>query len=519
MSTRVIASPKQRRGEITTSEDLERVFKYLCKAKPEPANIDTNPWEVKTFKGIIRGDKYQSSLKHDIEVEIKNKMQLADYLNISKNTLLTLIYEDFPNGSPTNAKTLANAKVAEYNKTMCHEHLKKHYENPITHDWGSGKSVDAMGQYLYAKYDQKDPALFTLEEFQTAKNDPSFWGANGKLKPSELSHLKCIMKFAALQIKDSPLNQDRFQFVEQDEWYSAGLKNIGGKKDDWLQASDKLGQGSELERYVGGIEEIDTLVMHRLGLECGGRISSQLLMGTKLPNGYLCQPFWDMNKLTMFEPKVDGSKTGGKVTRYFVPETMAFFKRYLEDSKILGAWFKRFPTESQNYQSYSSSLKFAGLRASIWNWKYRKEGQALAEGEKVASDGRIYKLVPVKNNQKGTMDYRKEWQFVGKMTTSHTTMKHSFVSLAGLHGFSLDNCSEQCGTDATTLKDWYHGTLDVGLQKVVMGEKIYVPWLDWIRTFVEPLYTNRYNELMRKGKATVDLQVIAQEEAAVAEVE
>jgi len=518
-STRVLASPKQRRGGITTDEDVERVFKHLRKAKPEPADTNTNPWEVKPFRGIIRGTKYQSSLQHDIEVDIKNKMQLADYLDISKNHLLTLIYEDFPNGSPTSAKTLADRKVAQYNLTLCHKYLQKHYENPVTHDWGSGKSVDSMGQYLYMKYGQKDPALFTLEEFQQAKADPAFWGANGKLKPSELSHLKCIMKFAALQIKDSPLNRDRFQFVEQDEWYSAGLKNIGGKKDDYLQASDKLGQGSELERFVQAIDEIDTLVLYRLGLEGGGRISSQLLMGTKLPNGYICQPFWTLNKLAMFEPKVEGSKTGGKVTRFFVPETMAFFKRYVDEKGILGSWFNRFSTENQNYQSYSNSLKFAGLRAGIWNWKYQKKGQALAEGEKATSEGRLYKLVPVKNNKKGAIEYRKQWQYEGKMTTSHTVMKHTFVSNAGLHGFSLDNCSEQCGTDATTLKDWYHGTLDVGLQKVVMGERDFLPWKDWIHDFVEPLFTNRYNELKKQGKESIDLRTAAQEEMAMSEVE
>lgn len=98
-------------------------------------------------------------------------------------------------------------------------------------------------------------------------------------------------------------------------------------------------------------------------------------------------------------------------------------------------------------------------------------------------------------------------------------MKHTFVSLAGLHGFSLDNCAEQCGTDPTTIRDFYHGTLGVGLQKVVTGVQTFVPWRDWIRDFVNPLYTKRYNELMSKGKATVDMSVVAREEAAMAGVE
>jgi len=512
MSSRQLASPKQRRGEITTDEDIRRVFSHLIRQNPNlPANPKTNPWKLKPFKGIIRGDKHQSSLQHNVEVAIRNGMQYADYLNIAKNTFLTLLYKDFPNGVPTRSKTLADSRVSEYQKTLCHQYLEKHYRNPKTGDWGNGRFVDSMGQNLYMMFGQKDPALFTLEEFQRAKNDPRFYDENGKLRPAPLSQIKCIMKFAALQIEDSPLSQRRFQFVEGDEWYSKGLKNIGGKKDDYLQ-------DFELKAFVEHINEVDTLVLHRLGLEGGGRISSQLLMGKTLPNGYRCQPLWDLGLISMSEPKVEGSKTGGKIKRYFVPETMAFFQRYINDFNIVGAWFNRFSSEEQNYMSFSTSIKMAGLRAGIWRWKFAK-GQALAEGEKTAPNGQIYKLETMCNNRTGKVTYRKRWQYEGKLTTSHTTMKHTFVSLAGLHGFSLDNCSEQCGTEPSTIRDYYHGTLGIDLQKVVMGERTFVPWRDWIRDFINPLYTNRYNELRSKGKATVDMSVLAKEEAAMAEIE
>ncbi len=511
MSNRTLASPKQRRGEITTDEDIRRLFSRLKKDKPTPADPKTNPWKLKPFKGIIRGNYHQSSLPHNVEVEIRNGMQYADYLNISKRAFLYLIYTDFKNGAPTSSKTLADAKVAEYQKTLCHQYLEKHYKNPVTEDWGSGKVVDAMGRNLYMMFGQKDPALFTLEMFQQAKNDPRFYDEQGKIKFAPLSQIRCIMQFAALQIEDSPLSQRHFQFLEGDEWDTTGKKKIGGKKDDYLQEQ-------ELKIYVENINEIDTLVLHRLGLEGGGRISSQLLMGTKLPNGYLCQAFWDLGAISMFEPKVEGSKTGGKVKRYFVPETMAFFKRYVEDTKIVGTWFNRYPSEQHNYQSYSSSLKLAGLRAGLWRFKFKKGGEQLAEGEKATPNGQVYRLKAVNNNKKGTQTWRKQWITEGKMTTTHTVMKHTFVSLAGLHGFSLDNCAEQCGTDPTTIRDFYHGTLGVGLQKVIMGERTVVPWRDWIRDFIDPLYTKRYNKLMNKGKAAVDMKMIVQEEAAMVEV-
>jgi hypothetical protein len=354
------------------------------------------------------------------------------------------------------------------------------------------------------KYGKRDPALFTLEDFQQAKTDQRFYDEQGDPKFSPLSQLRCIMQYAALQIADSPLNQRHFQFTDGDEWSTTGLKNIGGKKEDYLQEK-------ELEAYVKNINEIDTLVLHRLSFEGGGRISSQLLMGTTLPSGYRCQAVWESNKITMFEPKVEGSKTGGKVTRYFTPETMAFFKRYVDDRKIIGAWFKRFDSFEQNHEGFSVSLKLAGLRAGLWQYKIARKGQTLGEGEKLAPDGKIYRLKPISNNQKGSLDYRKQWLTEGKMTTSHTVGKHTFVSLAGLHGLSLDDCAEQCGTDPTTIRDFYHGTLGDKLRAVILGEKTFEPWKDWIHRFIEPLYTNRYNELIAKKQEPVNIQVATKE--------
>src|SRR3990170_3648763 len=142
MSSQQLASPKQRRGEVTTDEDIRRVFSHLTRQNPNlPANPKTNQWKLKPFKRIIRGDKNQSSLPHNVEVEIRNGMQYADYLNIAKNTFLALLYKDFPTGSPLSSMTLGDARVSEYQKTLCHQYLEKHYRNPVTGDWGSGKTV------------------------------------------------------------------------------------------------------------------------------------------------------------------------------------------------------------------------------------------------------------------------------------------------------------------------------------------------------------------------------------------
>ncbi len=505
LSNRQIASPKQRRGEITTDDDVRRVFSHLKK------DSVTGEWKLKPFKGIIRGEKCQSSLEHNKEVTIKNGMQYADYLNISKNTLLSII-KDFPDGATKGSKTLADSRVEEYEKTLCYQKLKEKYFNPVTRKWSQqGNNVNAMGRNLYMMFGQKDPALFTLEQFLQARNDPRFFDSQGKIKFAPLSQIRCIMQFAAMRLEDSPLSEKRFQFVDGDEWDTTGKKNIGGKKDDYLQEQ-------ELKAFVGGINEIDTLVLHRLGLEGGGRISSQLLMGKTLPTGYRCQAVWSQNKITMFEPKVEGSKTGGRVTRYFTPQTMAFFKRYVDDFNIMGAWFQRFPTDDSNYQSFSASIKVAGFRAGIWRFKKARKGDQLPEGEKLAPNNQVYRLKPINDTKKGTVTYHKQWLTEGKMTTSHTVMKHTFVSLAGLHGLSLDDCAEQCGTDPTTIRDFYHGTLGDKLRAAILGEVDYIPWKKWISDFVDPLYTKRYKELLSKGKVAFDAKMAVREAQIMAEI-
>ena len=137
--------------------------------------------------------------------------------------------------------------------------------------------------------------------------------------------------------------------------------------------------------YVKNIKEIDTLVLHRLGLEGFGRISSQLDMGKKLPDGYTCQAIWDLNAISMFEQKVAERAGGGKVKRRFVPETMAFFKRYVTDMDIKGRWFSRYPSEQHNYESFARSLRLAGLRAGIWRYKTAKERRTTRGRRKTCS--------------------------------------------------------------------------------------------------------------------------------------
>jgi hypothetical protein len=55
----------------------------------------------------------------------------------------------------------------------------------------------------------------------------------------------------------------------------------------------------------------------------------------------------------------------------------------------------------------------------------------------------VYTLKPFNNRSKATIEYFKAPVVEGKMTASHIVGKHTGVSIAGLHGWSLDNCADR----------------------------------------------------------------------------
>jgi hypothetical protein len=502
-----LASAKQRRGELKDPKIFEKIFERLEKVNGK--------WKVKPFQAIIRGNKHNSTLPHDVPVMIERLAQLADLFNIGVRSLDGIL-DEHPNGleDTIRKRGMADAHAAEYNITNCHRLLLKHYTKDGTRPpTDAFRQVDGLAQLLYLIFNRTDPALLTIDQFRQAKKDVRFFDETGEITYGNLSRIRCIIQFAAMELDGSPLKTSYFRFVKGDEWDMTGKKNIGGKKDDYLFEE-------QLKLYVQSINEIDTLVMDRLALEGGGRLSSNVLMGKSNVDGrgYDCQLLdAPVYACTMYEPKVKKSKTGGKVTRYFSPLTIAFFKRYIRDYGVVGGWFSR------TKDSYAASLKMAGYRAGLWRFKRAKAGEPLEPNEKTmastkASDGTMLVCVQKAINRSTSVKQQIYYRPVveGKLTTSHTVGKHTFVSLAGLHGFSLENCAQQCGTDAGTVAAWYHGTLGIDLQKVIMGVRQYVPWNEWIRDTIDPLYTERYNELRRQQHGGIDMQAIGQDEKTAA---
>jgi len=203
----------------------------------------------------------------------------------------------------------------------------------------------------------------------------------------------------------------------------------------------------EMKAVIENIQYPDTLVMFRQGIESGARISS--LLKTKYGDIN-----FENNQINMYEPK---RKT--YVLREFHPKTIQFIKQYCIDFGITGN--KRlYP---RNAQTYNQDLKQAGKKAGL-----------------------------------------------GFDLTSHTAMKHSFVSQASSHGVPLETVSEQSFTDPQTLREFYLGIDRTKIRRDLFGEGEHPePYHKWLER-LDPLYWKRYNEIkhnwlrvngMRKAEA------------------
>jgi len=67
--------------------------------------------------------------------------------------------------------------------------------------------------------------------------------------------------------------------------------------------------------------------------------------------------------------------------------------------------------------------------------------------------------------------------------------------LSSLHGFGLDDVSEQTGTDPDTLRKFYLGVGKKKLKAVILGKIDYIPWNDWVSKVLDPHWKTRYNQL------------------------
>jgi hypothetical protein len=195
---------------------------------------------------------------------------------------------------------------------------------------------------------------------------------------------------------------------------------------------------TELVDVINNIQYPDTLMMFDVGIQCGGRWSS--LQKIK-PQDISYQT----NMIVMKEPKVRQI-----LERVFIPETMDVIKQYIYDFNFKGDQ-RIFP---RRMDAINDDLTQAGKAAKI------------------------------------TFDL-----------TTHTAIKHTFVSLAANHGVSLEIVSKQTGTDPSTLMKFYAG---IGKQKIrheLLGEEYVRPTYHELMRKIQPVVMERYAQIKDRLKA------------------
>jgi hypothetical protein len=368
----------------------------------------------------------------------KRKAEAARALGRSRQTIDTWLGEKY-HVMPEKPKLVEPKFVQDYKETDCHQKVVQRYTDKATGKLKpQGELVDRMGLELYMMFGQKDPATLKIEHFRKALDDPQFLDPlTKKIQFNKLVALRAVMTFAGIDPDAYP------------EFSTKKTKRKPQKRGWYLEQE-------ELLRFIYGIQEIDTLVYARIGFEGGGRFSSTILTTTDKIK-------YDLNLIEMYEPKVEEP-----VERYFVPCTMDFIRQYCRDFNIVGKLFR------WDYQEMNRRLLRAGLKAGL----FRYTGEYVEKKVKIKGRWQTLKI-PLTE---------------GKKTTTHL-LKHTFVSLASLHGFGLDDVSEQTGTDPSTLKKHYLGVGKKKLKAVILGQVEYIPWNEWVAKVLHPHWVARYNQL------------------------
>jgi len=227
------------------------------------------------------------------------------------------------------------------------------------------------------------------------------------------------------------------EFCNMEEFKTKGLKRPRGVKKQWFLEDE------EITRLIEAIDREDLLVAFVLSLLSGGRASS--IMKSCVSKGIRPMDIDERNcGILMFEPKRQEY-----VLRLFHPKLIGLVKRYISDGGVKPNEFL-FPA----YWVMRALLKSAGVK------------------------GKVSKIA----------DMMGSW---------HIT-KHTFVSQGAYHGLSIEVLSEQTGTDAKTLMDYYAGMKEKKMRAELLGEKLDIePFHAWaLRVIIEPA-SRRYEKLFR----------------------
>ena len=230
-----------------------------------------------------------------------------------------------------------------------------------------------------------------------------------------------------------------------EEFTTKGLKRPKGMRKQWFLEDD------EILRLIEAMDRKDLLVSFVVSLLSGGRASSIMKSGVSKARGIRPIDVDDHNNgILMFEPKRQEY-----ILRLFHRKVIELVKRYILDQGIK-------PNEPLflDYNTMRAFFKNTALKAGV------------------------SKIV----------DMRGSW---------HIT-KHTFVSQGAYHGLSLEVISEQTGTDANTLMEFYAGIKEKKMRLELLGEKVEIePFHEWaLRVIIQPSI-KQYERLLVKTSESV----------------
>jgi hypothetical protein len=515
------ASTHPMKGNLKFQADIDRFFSHI-----EVDSKERTGWKLIPFTDVIKPSKYNASiLPRNEKVLIKTWSAYWDYFQIDPKKGFELLKKWKNTGKPTRQlKSALPDELRGYEETLCYTFIETKYRTNEKRK----NIINAMGQKLFSAGGNRDPAYFSAEQFKDFVFKPYNLNPDGTRKFAAVSSVRCVIDsvLAALTTstyRDFDIPLKNFRFVKGDVFDTTGLKNIGGKREDYLHQEPA---NEQLKAFVENIPELDTLVLHRTQLEGGGRISAHHSLARK-------NIFPLEQKMLFFEDKMKKRSRGYQVYKYFCKSTMDMVQQYILDANLSGKdyVFQRHANSAKNIDSFNDSYSNAGLRAKLWRWVHHtdpniptvkkfgaNEYKVFVDRKELLFDvvtGERYHRVfyETASSLKGKEVKLRNYLFEGLVTTSHVVGKHTFASLSGQHGFSLEDMSEQVGTDTGTLALYYRGGGSQKLQSMVgIKTQDFIPWLEWVNGWVNDLYVRQYKKLKAEGRFTVGRDVLAREE-------
>jgi len=323
------------------------------------------------MEATLRMDLRQLELLHELvkkkQGQWKGISKASKVLGFSRPTIYKAL-ELYPE-MPKNPKKIIPNYVQEFEGSPTVQSFRQKYEGTLV-DFKPSLSTGLKAWKILGK---KDPLCWNKADFEKLWHHETFRDSmTGKIRPTRAVQLRLWMRHIR-----------RHDLLE--EFKTKGLKRPKGMKKLWYLTLH------EVKALMKAIDRLDILLLARVGLETGSRISALV---TITPNTI----DFENNVVMVYERKVKEwvSKTMRK-------EVMDMIRQYIEDHEIKPNE-RLFPFEPQTYRK---QLKTYGKKAGI------------------------------------------------SKTTSPHILKHSFVTQASAHNVSMEVISQQTGTDPQTLKDFY----------------------------------------------------------------